>query len=101
MDWLVGELLILAGPVYFFLQLLMAVRYRGRWLVLSLVPLLIMVPLAIHAGMAFAAGSNLWPVLLILAAPVACVYLLGLAVVKASIAERTVTQGAAARDRNA
>ena len=63
MDWLVGELLILAGPVYFFLQLLMAVRYRGRWLVLSLVPLLIMVPLAIHAGMAFAAGSNLWPVL--------------------------------------
>ena len=51
--------------------------------------------------MAFAAGSNLWPLLLILAAPVACVYLLGLAVVKASIAERTVTQGAEARDRNA
>ena len=45
MDWLIGELLILAGPVYFFLQLLMAVRYRSRWLVLSLVPLLIMVPL--------------------------------------------------------
>ena len=101
MDWLIGELLILAGPVYFFLQLLMAVRYRGRWLVLSLVPLVIMVPLAIHAGMAFAAGSSLWPMLLILAAPVACVYLLGLAVVKASIAERTVTQGAQARDRNA
>ena len=101
MDWLVGELLILAGPVYFFLQLLMAVRYRGRWLVLSLVPLLLMVPLAVHAGMAFAAGSNLWPMLLILAAPVACIYLLGLAVVKASIAERTVTQGAEASDRNA
>ncbi len=101
MDWLIGELLILAGPVYFFLQLLMAMRYRGRWLVLSLAPLLIMLPLAVHAGTAFAAGSNLWPMLLILAAPVACVYLLGLAVVKASIAERTVAQGAEVRDRNA
>ena len=101
MDWLIGELLILAGPVYFFLQLLMAVRYRGRWLVLSLVPLLLMMPLGVHAGMAFTAGSNLWPMLLILAAPVACIYLLGLAVVKASIAERTVTQGAEASDRNA
>jgi len=101
MDWLVGELLILAGPVYFFLQLLMAVRYRGRWLVLSLLPLLIMVPLAVHAGMAFAAGSNLWPMLLILAAPVACIYLLGLAVVKASVAGRKATQGAKVRDRNA
>jgi len=85
MDWLIGELLILAGPVYFFLQLLMAVRYRGRWLVISLVPLLLMVPLAVHAGMAFAAGSNVWSVLLILAAPVACVYLLGLAVMKGSV----------------
>jgi hypothetical protein len=86
MDWLIGELLILAGPAYFFLQLLTAVRYRGRWLALSLVPLLLMVPLGVHAGMAFVAGSNLWPMLLILAAPVACIYLLGLAVVKASIA---------------
>ena len=101
MDWLIGELLILAGPVYFFLQLLMAIRYRGRWLVLSLVPLLLMMPLGVHAGMAFAAGSNLWPMLLILAAPLASIYLLGLAVVKASIAERTVAQGAQARDRNA
>jgi hypothetical protein len=86
MDWLIGELLILAGPAYFFLQLLTAVRYRGRWLALSLVPLLLMVPLGVHAGMAFAAGSNLWPMLLILAAPLACIYLLGLAVVKASVA---------------
>jgi len=101
MDWLIGELLILAGPVYFFLQLLRSVRYRGRWLVLSLVPLLLMMPLGVHAGMAFAAEIDLWPMLLILAAPLASIYLLGLAVVKASIAERTVAQGAQARDRNA
>ena len=61
MDWLIGELVMLAAPAYFFLQVLMAVRYRGRWLVLSLVPLLFMVPLAVHAAFAFAAGSNLWP----------------------------------------
>lgn len=86
MDRLIGEVMTLAGPAYFFLQVLMAVRYRGRWLVLSLVPLLFMVPLAAHAGLAFAAGSNLWPVLLIFAAPIAFTYLLGLAVVKASVA---------------
>ena len=86
MEWLIGELVMLAAPAYFFLQVLMAVRYRGRWLVLSLVPLLFMAPLAAHAGLAFAAGLNLWPVLLILASPVAFAYLLGLALVKASVA---------------
>lgn len=86
MDWLIGELVMLAAPAYFFLQLLMTVRYRGRWLVLSLVPLLVMVPLAIHAALAFAAGSDVWPLLLIFAAPVAFTYLFGLALVKASVA---------------
>jgi hypothetical protein len=84
-EWLINELVILAGPAYFFLQLFMAARYRGRWLVLALVPLILMVPLAIHAGSALAAGSSLWPLHLILAAPLACVYLLGLAVVKANV----------------
>jgi hypothetical protein len=85
MDWLIGELLTLAGPAYFFLQVIMAARYRGRWLVLSLVPLLFMVPLGIHAGLAFAHGSVLWPVLLIFAAPLSFGYLLALAIVKASV----------------
>jgi hypothetical protein len=86
MDWLIGELVMLAVPAYFFVQVLMAVRYRGRWLVLSLVPLLFMVPLAVHAGFALALGSDLWPVQLILASPIAFAYLLGLATVKASVA---------------
>jgi hypothetical protein len=85
MEWLIGELVTLAGPAYLFLQVLTAWRYRGPWFVWSLVPLLLMVPLAIHAGFAFAAGSNLWPILLILAAPVAFLYLVGLAVVKGSL----------------
>jgi hypothetical protein len=85
LEWFIGELVTLAGPAYFFMQLLTVARYRGRWRVLALVPLLFMAPLAVHAGMAFAAGSNLWPVLVILASPVAFLYLLGLAVAKAII----------------
>jgi len=82
MEVLIGEIVILAVPAYFFLQVIMAVRYRRRWLALSLVPLLVMVPLLLHAAVAFAAGSNLWPRLVILAAPIAFIYLLGLALVK-------------------
>ena len=86
MEWLIGELVMLAAPAYFFLQVLTVLRYRGRWRLLALVPLLVMVPLALHAGLAFAAGSDLWPVLLILASPIAFLYLLGLAVATAILA---------------
>jgi hypothetical protein len=86
MEWVVGELVMLAVPGYFFLQLLAALRYRGRWRLLALAPLVVMIPLLFHAGAAFAAGSSLWPVLVILASPVAFIYLVGLAVVKACVA---------------
>ena len=84
MDWLVGELVALAGPAYFFLQLLMAIRYRGRWRIAALVPLFVMVPLAVHAGFAYAAGAPAWPLLLVLAAPFGFGYLLLVGVAKAS-----------------
>lgn len=41
--------------------------------------MVIMGALVIHATFAFMAESNLWPLLLILAAPVACLCLLALA----------------------
>jgi hypothetical protein len=85
MEWLIGELVALAGPAYVFLQVLMAMRYRGRWRVLALVPLIIMVPLAVHAALAFAAGSNAWPVLVLLASPLALLYLLVVGAAKASL----------------
>jgi hypothetical protein len=34
--------------------------------------------LVIHAAIAFAAQSNLWPLLVILTAPLACLYLIAL-----------------------
>jgi hypothetical protein len=85
MDWIIGELIILAGPLYLFLQLLMGAKYRGRWLVLALVPLLVMVPVGAQSALAFAAGSNVWLMPLVLSAPLACLYLLALAVAKAII----------------
>ena len=46
-------------------------------------PLLVMVPLAVHAGFAYAAGLPAWPLLLILAAPWSFLYLVLVGVVKA------------------
>jgi hypothetical protein len=89
MDWLIAELVALAGPAYFFLQVLMGARYRGRWLALALVPLIVMVPLAADAGFAYAAGSNAWPVLLILASPIAFGYLIIVGLAKAILGERS------------
>lgn len=85
MEWLVGELVALAGPAYFFLQILMAARYRGGWRIAALLPLILMLPLAIHAAFGYAAGSAAWPVLLILASPLAFVYLVLVGVTRSSI----------------
>jgi hypothetical protein len=82
MGWLVTELVALGGPAYFFLQIIMAIRYRGRWRLAALAPLLLMVPLALEAGLAYAAGVPGWPTLLVVSSPVACLYLLLLAVLK-------------------
>lgn len=86
MHWLISEAVALGALAYVFLQLLMLLRYRGRWLVLSLVPLALMLPIAVHAGLLFTAGSGLWAVPLILAAPFGFLYLLGLAIAKAIVA---------------
>jgi hypothetical protein len=87
-EWLIGELVALAGPAYFFLQLLMAIRYRGRWRIAALVPLLAMVPLAVHAALGYAAGAEAWPLSLVLAAPPAFLYLLLVAVAKGAAGSR-------------
>jgi hypothetical protein len=82
--WLIGEVVTLAGLAYVFLQILMAVRYRGRWRLAALAPLAVMVPLAVHAGLAFAAGAPAWPALLVLVAPFAFCWLLLVGAVKGS-----------------
>jgi len=97
MDWLIGELVALAGPAYFFLQILMAMRYRGRWRLAALAPLLIMVPLAVHAAFAYAAGAPGWPLLLVLAAPVGFAWLLLVGIVKSSVGSLAARRAATGR----
>jgi hypothetical protein len=67
-----------ALPLYIVLQPLAFSRLAGNWRRAALAPLLLTGPAAAYAAFAFAAGSNLWPIVLILVAPFAVVYLAGL-----------------------
>jgi hypothetical protein len=69
----IGALSILG---YLVMQPLMAFRFSGGRRIAALVPLLAMVPLFISTAYAFRAGSNIWPLALIIFAPFAFLYLL-------------------------
>jgi hypothetical protein len=69
----------LGVPVYVVLQWYMLRKWEGGWRIAAFVPLIVMAPLLIYTALAFLAQSNLWPLLLILAAPPAYIYLLVLA----------------------
>jgi hypothetical protein len=71
-------LLPLATLAYFVLQPMTVWLLDRGWRVAALVPLVATVPLVVHAALAFAAGANLWPILLLLFLPFATLYLLGL-----------------------
>ena len=70
------QFVFLSAPGYFLAQIAAALMLRGRWRLASLAPLLIIVPAAAHAAFALAADSNLWPIMVIFAAPLGFVYLL-------------------------
>jgi hypothetical protein len=69
------DLIFLAIPGYFLLQAALTFWTSGGWRKATLVPAVIMVPVLAYTVLAFAAQSNLWPLLLILSAPLACLYL--------------------------
>jgi len=79
---LVGLLGMLSVPGYFVLQALFGLRWTGGWRVAALVPLAIMVPAIGHAAFALAAGSNLWPIVVIFCAPVGFIYLVVVALAR-------------------
>lgn len=81
-DLLIGGGAMLLVPGYFVLQLLALYLLRGGWRIAAAAPLLAMVPLVVHALLALAGGSNLWPLLIILGAPIAFLYLAGLLIVR-------------------
>lgn len=79
MDDLLGLAVVLSLPGYAVLQWYAVHNWSGGWRLAALVPLVIMGLLFIQAAVAFMAQSNLWPLMVILAAPLACLYLIGLA----------------------
>jgi hypothetical protein len=75
------DLIFLAIPGYFLLQAALTYWTSGGWRKATLVPAVIMVPVLVYTVLAFAAQSNLWPLLLILSAPLACLYLVVVGVI--------------------
>jgi hypothetical protein len=86
-DWLSGT--IGAGvPLYFVLQIWLAVAWSGRWRIAALVPAIVLLPILVYALVALAHGSNLWPLALIFSAPLGVAYLLVVRVVRAVVGKR-------------
>jgi len=82
-DDLLGLAVMMSLPGYAVLQWHAARNWHGGWRIAALAPLAIMAPLVVHAALAFLAQSNLWPLLVILTAPLACLYLIALSGVRA------------------
>ncbi len=74
--------MFISVPGYFILQAVAFFTLQGGWRWAALAPLLIMVPAVGHAVLALSAGSNLWPVVVIFAAPLGFLYLLLLSLLK-------------------
>jgi hypothetical protein len=74
------DLIFLSVPGYFLLQAALTFWTRRGWRIASLVPACAMLPILAVTVIAFVAQSNLWPIPLLLAAPVAFLYLVFLCV---------------------
>lgn len=76
------QLAALSVPGYLVLQAFAAWRRRGRPKRAELAPLLVTAPAFAHALFALRADANLWPLLLLLICPPACLYLVVVAFVR-------------------
>lgn len=74
MDTVNAMWLAVAG--YCVAQLYVLVRWKGGWRIAAAIPLLLMVPVFGIAVYGLAQQSNLWPVCLLLIAPVALLHML-------------------------
>lgn len=79
-DMLLGLLIAAAIPAYLVLQWFAAGAMQGAWRAAATTPLAVGL-LGLQAALAFAAGLNLWPMTLVLAAPAAFAYVLLLALI--------------------
>ena len=75
----VVDLVLVSLPAYVLVQVLLIVLWRGRWRRRAMLPLVVMLGTLAVSILALLAGSNLWPVWMILLAPLALLYLIVLA----------------------
>ena len=70
------DLIWLCVPGYLLLQAYVLARPNGsaRWTAWA--PLVVMAPLFAYAAISLANGSNLWPLPILFASPLACLYLI-------------------------
>lgn len=81
LDLVMGFLLTAGVPLYLALQIYLPMKLRKGWRIAALGPLVVMGAAAVHAILALSQGSNLWPIVVILVAPLALAYLSGLFIV--------------------
>lgn len=86
MENLIGGLIIALGfssaVAYVPLQIYTGRKWRGGWRIAAFLPLLLMVPVFVITAIALAQKSNLWPIVLIFAAPFGTAYLVILLVIR-------------------
>lgn len=73
--WILAALWLSVGG-YFALQAVSLLRFGSGWRLAASMPLVVTVPLLVYTLAALLFGSNLWPLALLVVAPVAFVYLL-------------------------
>jgi len=77
-------------PLYFILQGWCAYTWIGGWRIASLAPLAVIGPAVAFSAFALAHGSNLWPLTVILLAPLCLIYLLIVCAIRALCSPRTI-----------
>lgn len=87
----VGGAITTCVPLYFVLQTWLGCAWSGRWRLAALLPMIGFVPALYYTLAGLAHGSNLWPLPLILFAPVGFVYLLACRVSRAFLDARTAS----------
>jgi len=91
-DALLG-IMMLSLVGYPLLQFHVYRTWRGRWRIAGLLPLVGAAPVLVITALALAAGSNLWPLLLLFTFPVGLLYLTGLAAAYALAGRRRSPPG--------
>ena len=72
-------MLILVIPLYVLVQVVILRQVRGLWRWAAAIPLVGMLPLFVLAAYEYSQQSELWPLMLILASPIAIVALFTIA----------------------